>query len=101
MTVTVTDNDTAQVMGVMVAPGKEKLRVTWTEVDVGNATGYTVVLDVQWKSGVEDFNTTDRQHATADVTTASHTILGLANDTEYDGAGDRDPCRRQRRPAVG
>ena len=74
VTVTVTDNDTAQVMGVMVAPGKEKLRVTWTPV--GNATGY----QVQWKSGVEDFNTTDRQ---ATVTTASHTILGLANDTEY------------------
>ena len=74
MTVTVTDNDTAQVMGVMVAPGKEKLRVTWTPV--GNATGY----QVQWKSGVEDFNTTDRQ---ATVTAASHTILGLANGTEY------------------
>ena len=74
VTVTVNDNDTAQVMGVMVTPGKEKLRVTWTPV--GNATGY----QVQWKSGVEDYNTTDRQ---ATVTAASHTILGLANGTEY------------------
>ena len=74
VTVTLSDNDTAQVMGVMVAPGKEKLRVTWTPV--GNATGN----HVQWKSGAENYNTTDRQ---ATVTAASHTILGLANGTEY------------------
>ena len=74
VTVTVNDNDTAQVMGVMVTPGNKKLRVNWTAVD--NATGN----HVQWKSGAENYNTTDRQ---ATVTAASHTILGLANGTEY------------------
>ena len=43
--VTVTDNDTAQVTGVMVASGNARLLVNWVAVD--NATGYKV----QWKSG--------------------------------------------------
>ena len=45
VTVTVSDNDTAQVTGVMVAPGDAQLVVRWTAVS--NATGYRV----QWKSG--------------------------------------------------
>ena len=74
VTVTVNDNDTAQVVGVMVTPGNKKLRVTWRPVD--NATGN----HLQWKSGAENYNTTDRQ---ATVTAASHTILDLTNGTEY------------------
>ena len=74
VTVTANDNDTAQVVGVTVTPGHQKLRVTWTPVD--NATGN----HVQWKSGVENYNTTDRQ---ATVTAAGYTILGLTNGTEY------------------
>ena len=74
VTVTANDNDTAQVVGVTVTPGHQKLRVTWTPVD--NATGN----HVQWKSGTENYNTTDRQ---ATVTAAGYTILGLTNGMEY------------------
>ena len=74
VTVTVNDNDTAQVMDVEITPGDAELVVEWTAVD--DATGYKV----QWKSGVEDYNTGDRQ---ATVTATSHTIPGLTNDTEY------------------
>ena len=72
VTVTVNDNDTTQVTGVMVASGNAQLVVSWAAVD--NATGY----EVRWKSGAEDYNTTDRQ---ATVTATSHTIPGLTNDT--------------------
>ena len=67
MTVTVNDNDTAQVMWVMVASGNAQLVVSWTAVD--NATGYKV----QWKSGVESYNTGDRQATVASGSTTSHT----------------------------
>ena len=77
VTVTVNDNDTAQVMGVMIAPGNAQLVVNWTAVD--NATGYTV----QWKSGAEAFNTGDRLATVTSGSTTSHTIGSLANDTEY------------------
>ena len=73
VTVDVTDDDTAQVMGVGVAPGDAQLVVNWTAVD--NATGYTV----QWKSGGQDYNTDDRQ---ATVTSGT-TITGLTNGTAY------------------
>ena len=75
--VTVNDNDTAQVLGVGVAPGNAQLVVTWTAVDT--ATGYTV----QWKSGGQGYNTGDRQATVTSGTTTSHTITGLANGTEY------------------
>ena len=75
--VTVNDNDTAQVMGVGVAPGNAQLVVTWTAVD--NATGYTV----QWTSGSQGYNTGDRQATVTSGSTTSHTITGLANGTEY------------------
>ena len=75
--VTVNDNDTAQVMGVGVAPGNAQLVVTWTAVD--NATGYTV----QWTSGGQGYNTGDRQATVTSGSTTSHTITGLANGTEY------------------
>ena len=75
--VTVNDNDTAQVTGVGVVPGNAQLVVTWTAVD--NATGYTV----QWKSGGQGYNTTNRQATVTSGSTTSHTITGLANGTEY------------------
>ena len=77
VTVTVEDNDTAQVTGVMVAPGNARLTVGWAAV--ANATGY----EVQWKSGRQSYNTSDRQATVASGSTTSHTLPGLANDTEY------------------
>ena len=75
--VTVTDNDLVQVTGVVVEPGNARLAVSWTAV--GNATGYKV----QWKSGSENYNTTDRQATIASGSTTSHTITGLVNATRY------------------
>ena len=75
--VTVTDNDLVQVTGVAVEPGNARLAVSWTAV--GNATGYKV----QWKSGSEDYDATDRQATIASGSTTSHTITGLANATRY------------------
>ena len=75
--VAVTDNDTAQVMGVGVAPGDAHLVVTWTTVDT--ATGYTV----QWRSGGEDYNTGDRQATVTPGSTTRHTIDSLTNGTAY------------------
>ena len=77
VTVTVTDKDTAQVMGVGVAPGDAHLVVTWTAVDT--ATGYTV----QWRSGGEDYNTGDRQATVTPGATTRHTIDSLTNGTAY------------------
>ena len=77
VTVTVEDNDTAQVTGVMVAPGNARLTVGWAAV--ANATGY----EVQWKSGGQSYNTSDRQATVASGSTTSHTLPGLANDTAY------------------
>ena len=77
LTVTVLDNDTAQVTGVMVTEGNGQLVVEWTAVS--NATGYRV----QWKSGGEDYNTGDRQATVTSGSTTSHTIVGLANGAEY------------------
>ncbi len=75
--VTVNDNDTAQVMGVGVAPGNAQLVVTWTAVD--DATGYTV----QWRSGSQGYDTGDRQATVTPGSTTSHTIDSLVNGTEY------------------
>ena len=69
--------DLEQVMGVGVVPGNAQLVVTWTAVD--NATGYTV----QWTSGGQGYNTTNRQATVTSGSTTSHTITGLANGTEY------------------
>ena len=77
VTVTVADNDTARVSGVSVASGDAQLVVGWTAV--GNATGYRV----QWKSGGQSFNTTDREAAVGSGPPTSYTIPGLANGTEY------------------
>ena len=76
VTVTVEDDDTAQVTGVTVAPGNAQLVVGWDAV--GNATGYRV----QWKSGGQSYNTS-RQAMIASGSITSHTIPGLTNGTEY------------------
>ena len=76
VTVTVEDNDTAQVTGVTVDSGNAQLVVGWDAV--GNATGYRV----QWKSGGQSYNTS-RQAIIASGSTTSHTISSLANGTEY------------------
>ena len=75
--VTVADNDTAQVTGVVVTSGNARLVVNWAAV--GNATGYKV----QWKSGSEGYNTGNRQATITSGTTTSHTIPSLSNGTEY------------------
>ena len=67
----------AQVMGLMVEPGDTQLVVNWTAVD--NATGYKV----QWKSGVEDYNTGDRQAVIPLGETTTYTIPNLTNGLEY------------------
>ena len=74
--VTVADNDTAQVTGVVVTSGNAGLVVNWAAV--GNATGYKV----QWKSGTQSYDTT-RQATITSGSTTSHTIAGLTNGTEY------------------
>ena len=77
VTVTVNDNDTAQVLGLMITPGNAQLAVEWTAVS--NATGY----EVQWKSGGESYNTSGRQATISSGSTTSHTIPSLNNGTEY------------------
>ena len=61
----------------VLASGNAELTVTWDAPDGGGSaiTGYTV----QWKSGTQNYNTT-RQ---ATVTTTTHTIPTLTNDTTY------------------
>ena len=77
VTVTVEDNDTAKVTGLMLTPGDGELVVAWAPVP--NATGY----EVQWKSGGQGYNTSDRQATVGSGSTASHTIPSLTNGTTY------------------
>ena len=77
VTVTVEDNDTAKVTGVMLTPGDEELAVAWAPVP--NATGY----EVQWKSGGQSYNNSGRQATISSGSTASHTISSLTNGTTY------------------
>ena len=77
LTVTVADNDTARVTGVMVEPGNAQLVVGWSEV--ANASGY----HVQWKSGGQSYNTSGRRAVISSGSTTSHTISSLSNGTEY------------------
>ena len=76
VTVTVQDNDTAKVTGLMLTPGDGELVVAWTAVP--NATGY----EVQWKSGGESYNNT-RGAVISSGSTVSHTIPSLTNGTTY------------------
>ena len=66
----------SQPFGVTVVPAAGSLVVSWG--GVYNADGYKV----QWKSGSQAYNTTDRQ-ATVSADTRRHTITGLAAGTEY------------------
>ena len=94
VTVDVTDNDTAQVTGVTVDAGDAQLVVNWTAVD--NATGYTV----QWKSGPGLQHRRPAGHGHFGYDDESHDH-GPHQRHGIHGAGDRDPDRRQRQPAVG
>ena len=76
VSVTVQDSDTAQVTGLGLTAGNAQLMVYWTAVS--DATGY----QVQWKSGSQSYNNT-RRAVIGSGTTASYTITGLANGTEY------------------
>ena len=76
VSVTVEDNDTAQVTGLGLTAGNAQLMVYWTAVS--NATGY----QVQWKSGSQNYNNA-RRALIDSGTTASYTITSLANGTEY------------------
>ena len=93
--VTVNDNDTAQVTGVSVTPGNAQLAVSWTRVD--HATGYKVPVEIGQPR---------LQHRQP----AGHGFLGFDHEPHdprprqrrrIHGAGDRDPDRGRRRPAVG
>ena len=64
-----------------ITGGNERLVVTWDEPDDGGSsiTEYTV----QWKSGIETFADAATDNRQATVTTLTHTIQNLANDTLY------------------
>ena len=67
----------AQVTNVTVEADVGQLTVSWDEVS--GASGYKV----QWKSGTEEFNATDRQHEITGGSTTTYTIPSLAPGTEY------------------
>ena len=64
----------AKVSNVSVSARDKSLAVSWDAQS--NATGY----DVEWKSGAEEWDSTNRR---ASATGASHTIPTLTNATEY------------------
>ena len=66
----------AQVSGVTVMTLSGSLQVKWTAAS-GTVTGYKV----QWKSGNEEYNTSDRQTTVTSGTTS--TITSLTNSTTY------------------
>ena len=66
-----------QVTGISVTPQVGGLSVSWNKVT--NADGYKV----QWKSGGQQFNATDRQRTVTGGSTTSYTITGLTAGTEY------------------
>ncbi len=66
-----------KVTGVNITPGDRTLRVNWAQVS--GATGYKV----QWKSGGQSYNTSDRQATISSGSTTSRTISSLNNGTEY------------------
>ena len=78
VTVTVEDNDTAQVTGVTVDPAATMhLLVGWTRVS--NATGY----QIQWKSGGEGYSISRQVDIISNPNTSSELISGFTNGTEY------------------
>ena len=66
-----------QVTGVSVTEEVGQLAVSWDAVT--DASGYKV----QWKSGSDAYNDSDRQHVVTDGATTSYTIPDLTAGTEY------------------
>ena len=62
---------------VRVTPGPVQLLVAWTEAT--GATGYKV----QWKSGGQSYNTSDRQETVSGMSTTTYTIENLTFGTTY------------------
>ena len=84
---------TTKPTNVRVTPGPAQLIVAWTEAT--GATGYKV----QWKSGGQSYNTSDRQETVSGMSTTTHTIENLTFGTTYTvrvfatlaGGTDSDP----------
>ena len=66
-----------QVSGVLVTEGVEQLLVSWDAV--AEANGYKV----QWKTGSQEYNESDRQRTVTGGSTTVHTITGLTAGTVY------------------
>ena len=78
-----------QVSGVIVTEGVEQLAVSWSSAT--DADGYKV----QWKSGGQSFNETDRQHPPTGRSATTHTITGLTAGTHVQGESDSDQEQRR------
>ena len=84
---------TTRPTNVRVTPGPGQLIVRWTEAT--GATGYKI----QWKSGVQSYNTSDRQTTVSGMSTTTYTIENLTFGTTYTvrvfatlaGGTDSDP----------
>ena len=84
----------APAYGLRLRPDVRSLGVLWDPI--AGATGYRV----QWKSGMQSFNTGDRQHTIADTATG-YALTGLTAGTSYTvrvtatrtGAPDAAPSR--------
>ena len=68
---------TTRPTNVRVTPGPVQLIVAWTEAT--GATGYKV----QWKSGGQSYNTSDRQETVSGGSTTTYTIENLTIGTPY------------------
>ena len=68
---------TTRPTNVRVTPGPVQLIVRWTEAT--GATGYKI----QWKSGVQSYNTSDRQMTVSGMSTTTYTIENLTFGTTY------------------
>ena len=84
---------TTKPTNVRVTPGPVQLIVRWTEAT--GATGYKV----QWRSGQQTYNTSDRQETVSGMSTTTYTIENLTFGTTYtvrvtatlSGGGDSTP----------
>ena len=64
-----------------VTGGNERLVATWDEPDDGGST--ITEYTVQWRSGIQTFADAATDNRQATVTTLTHTIQGLTNETLY------------------
>ena len=67
----------ARVTGVTVTPSDSALSITWTAVS--DVTGYKV----EWKSGGQGYDSSDRQASITSGSTTNYLISGLNNGTLY------------------